>query len=133
MNKMYLQSKWVRAYAIFIALFAFGAGIAAYMSPESMFSMIQVDWHAVNLISNGFAARNIAIGILATITIVLRNKYVYLALFLTRLSIDLQDLLNGLSAGSESINPWITIASLGLIFIIPLVLGTLQIIKEIKE
>lgn len=130
--KASVKSKWVKGYTIFLAIFAFGAGITAYAAPQAMFSMLDIDWDAVEMLSNGFAARNISIGIFALFTIWSKNAHVYLALFFTRLTIDLQDMINGITAGADAISPLATIGSLGIMFIIPLVLGIIQINKEIK-
>lgn len=129
---MKLQSKWVKGYTIFLTIFAFGAGITAYIAPEAMFSMLKVDWDGIKMLSNGFAARNISVGIFALFTLWSRNPYVYLALFVTRLTIDLQDMLNGITVGADAISPLATIGSLVVMFIIPLVLGIVQINKEIR-
>ncbi len=129
---MKLQSKWVRIYAIFICVFAFFAGIVSYMSPESLFSMVNIDWQEAKMITSGFGARNIAIGVLAIIALLGRNLYVFQALFITRIVIDLQDLMNALLAGPDKMHPTTAILSLLVMFIIPLALGILQIRKEIK-
>ncbi len=129
---MKLQSKSVKGYAIFLAIFAFGAGITAYAAPEAMFSMLKIDWDSIKMLSNGFAARNISIGIFALFAIWSKNPHVYLALFVTRLTIDLQDMINGITVGADAISPLATIITLGVLFIAPLVLGILQINKEIK-
>lgn len=128
-----VQSKWVKGYAVFLAIFAFGAGITAYVAPEAMFSMLNIDWEEVKMLSNGFAARNISVGIFALLAIWSKNTHVYLALFVTRLTIDLQDMINGITAGADAISPVATIASLGVMFIVPLILGIAQINKEIKS
>lgn len=128
-----INSKWIKAYTIFLAVFAFGAGITAYIAPEAMFSMIQIDWDTVKMLSNGFAARNISIGIFAVFAIWSKNTNVYLALFVTRLTIDFQDLLNGITVGAESIPPIATIGSLGVLFIAPLILGIITLKKEISQ
>ncbi len=133
MKTMHLQSKWVKAYTLFLAVFAFGAGITAYLSPQAMFSMLDIDWNEARLLSNGFAARNISVGILTVITLLWKNAHVYLALFVTRLSIDLQDMGNGIFAGSDAIPPVLTVASLGIFFILPLILGIRTILKELKQ
>jgi len=130
---MNTQLKWIKFYTAFLALFAMGAGLTAYLKPEAMFSMIDTQWEAVRLVTNGFAARNISIGILAILSLLMRNRYVYLAFFICRLSIDVQDLINAISADMEAINPWVAAASLGLLFILPLTLGILSILKEIKN
>lgn len=129
---MRLQSKWVKGYTIFLAIFAFGAGITAYVAPEAMFSMLKVDWDGIKMLSNGFAARNISVGIFALFTLWSKNPYVYLALFVTRLTIDLQDMINGITVGADAISPLTTIGTLGVLFIASLILGILQINKEIK-
>lgn len=128
-----MNSKWIKAYTIFLAVFAFGAGITAYIAPEAMFSMLQIDWDTVKMLSNGFAARNISIGIFAVFAIWSKNTNVYLALFITRLTIDFQDLLNGITVGAESIPPIATIGSLGVLFIAPLILGIITLKKEISQ
>lgn len=130
---MKLQSKWVKGYTIFLAIFAFGAGITAYAAPEAMFSMLRIDWDSIKILSNGFAARNISVGIFALFTIWSKKPHVYLALFVTRLTIDLQDMLNGITVGADAISLIATIASLGVMFIIPLIIGIVQINKEINS
>ncbi|WP_304234128.1 hypothetical protein [Jiulongibacter sediminis] len=128
-----LKSKWVKGYAIFLAIFTYGAGITAYTAPQAMFSMLDVDWDAVKMLSNGFAARNISVGIFALLTIWSKNAHVYLVLFATRLSIDLQDMINGITVGADVISPLATISSLGLAFILPLTLGIRTILKEVNK
>lgn len=129
---MELKSLWVKIYAGFLLVFALGAGIVAYVSPETMYSMLSINFDEISIITSGFAARNIAIAVFALFTILSQKAYVYLALFITRLAIDTQDLINGLLAGPELMDPVIAIASLGVMFIIPLILGIIQIRKEIK-
>lgn len=131
--KASVKSKWVKGYTIFLAIFAFGAGITAYVAPEAMFSMLDVEWDSIKMLSNGFAARNISVGIFALFTIWSKNPYVYLALFVTRLTIDLQDMLNGITVGADAISPLATIGTLGVLFIAPLALGILQINKELRS
>lgn len=131
--KASVKSKWVKGYAIFLAIFAFGAGITVYAAPQAMFSMLDVEWNSIKMLSNGFAARNISVGIFALFTIWSKNSYVYLALFITRLTIDLQDMINGITVGADAISPLATIGALGVMFIVPLLLGILQINKEIKS
>ena len=95
--------------------------------------MLPINFDEVSMITNGFAARNIAIAIFALFTILSKKAHVYLALFITRLAVDTQDLINGLMAEPELIDPMTTVVSLGVMFIIPLILGIIQITKEIKS
>ena len=130
---MELKSRWIKFYAGFLFVFALGAGVVAYISPETMYSMLQINFDEISVITNGFAARNIAIAVLALFTLLSKNAYVYLSLFITRLAVDMQDLINGLMAGPELMDPMTAIISLTVLFIAPLILGIIQIRKEIKS
>lgn len=130
---MELKSRWVKIYTGFMFVFALGAGLVAYISPESMFSMLQVNFEDVRIVTNGFGARNIAIAALALFALLSKKAFVYLGFFIMRLVVDLQDCFNQLLVIPDYMNPFVAIISFVVLFFAPLILGIIQIRKEINS